>query len=304
MHRSRKLHMERSVYTELERKASRKKNIASWILTAPALLWLLFFFLIPYLIVVIYSFLTPDIYDVKFELSMASYAQIFDGVFIRSFFLSFRLAFFTTVLCLLLGYPVAYFIARSKEKVKNTLLVLIIIPFWTNLIIRIFSWRVFLSYNGVLNDLLMRSGVISTPLEIMRTDFAVILVMVYVYLPYMILPLYSVIEKIDFTLLHAAMDLGANEVKAFFKVTLPLSGGGIFAGSILVFIPALGAYLIPQLVGNQRSLYIGQIITYKIKNIPRNWPMASALSLILLLLVTIMLILLYMGYTNRRQRWQ
>ncbi len=304
MHKTRKLHLERSVYTELERKASRKKNIASWILTAPALLWLLFFFLIPYLIVVIYSFLTPDIYDVKFELSMASYAQIFDGVFIRSFFLSFRLAFFTTVLCLLLGYPVAYFIARSKEKVKNTLLVLIIIPFWTNLIIRIFSWRVFLSYNGVLNDLLMRSGVISTPLEIMRTDFAVILVMVYVYLPYMILPLYSVIEKIDFTLLHAAMDLGANEVKAFFKVTLPLSGGGIFAGSILVFIPALGAYLIPQLVGNQRSLYIGQIITYKIKNIPRNWPMASALSLILLLLVTIMLILLYMGYTNRRQRWQ
>ncbi len=288
----------------LEQKAAKKKNITSWILTAPALLWLLFFFLIPYLIVIIYSFLTPDIYDVKFELSLASYQQIFGGVFFRSFFLSFRLAFLTTFFCLILGYPVAYFIARSNDKIKNTLLVLIIIPFWTNLIIRIFSWRVFLSYNGVLNDLLLRSGMISNPLEIMRTDLAVILVMVYVYLPYMILPLYSVIEKIDFTLLNAAMDLGANEVRAFFKVTLPLSSEGIFAGSILVFIPALGAYLIPQLVGNQRSLYIGQIITYKIKNIPRNWPMASALSLILLFLVATLLIGLYIAYKQRRQRWQ
>ncbi len=292
-----------SRYTELEAKALARRNTTSWILTAPTLIWLTVFFLIPYLIVIIYSFLTPDIYDVKFELSLASYRQIFDGVFLRTFFLSFRLAFLTTIICFLLGYPVAYFIARSRESVKNTLLILIIIPFWTNLIIRIFSWRIFLSYNGVLNDLLLRSGIINTPLEIMRTDLAVILVMVYVYLPYMILPLYSVIEKIDFTLLNAAMDLGASESKAFFKVTLPLSTEGIFAGSILVFIPALGAYLIPQLVGNQRSLYVGQIITYKIKNIPRNWPMASALSLILLFLVAFMLILMYLGYKKRKRRW-
>ncbi|MDD2332235.1 MAG: ABC transporter permease [Candidatus Cloacimonetes bacterium] len=287
---------------DLELKAAARRNRNSWILTAPALLWLTVFFLIPYLIVVVYSFLTPDIYEVKFRLSLTSYLDVVSSAYLRSLFLAFKLAFQTTAICLLIGYPVAYFIARSSEKIKNTLLILIIIPFWTNLIIRIFSWRIFLSYNGVLNDTLMRIGLISSPLEIMRTDLAVILVMVYVYLPYMILPLYSVLEKIDFTLLQAAMDLGANEAKAYFKVTLPLSAEGIFAGSILVFIPALGAYLIPQLVGNQQSLYIGQIITYKIKNIPRNWPLASALSLVLLFLVALLLVLMFTAYKRRKDK--
>lgn len=279
-----------------------RRNIASWLLTTPALLWLLVFFLIPYLIVIIYSFLTPDIYDVNFEFSLDAYRQAFGLDYLRTFFLSYRLAVLTTVLCILLGFPVAYYIARAKDKVKNTLLVLIIIPFWTNLIIRIFSWRIFLAYNGVLNDILIKTGLITTPLEIMRTDLAVILVMVYVYLPYMILPLYSVLEKLDFTLLQAAMDLGANEVKAFFRITLPLAAEGIFAGSLLVFIPALGAYLIPQLVGNQKTLYLGQVITYKIKNIPRNWPMASALSLILLFLVALLLVMLFALYKRSQAR--
>ena len=287
---------------ELAVKAEKKRNLASWALTAPALFWLIVFFLIPYLIVVIYSFLTPDIYDVKFEFSLLAYRQALGPQYLATFFQSFRLAILTTLLCLLLAFPVAYFIARAKDKTKNTLLILIIIPFWTNLIIRIFSWRIFLAYNGVLNDVLINMGMIDKPLEIMRTDFAVILVMVYVYLPYMILPLYSVLEKLDFTLLHAAMDLGANEVNAFFRITLPLSVEGIFAGSLLVFIPALGAYLIPQLVGNQRSLYLGQVITYKIKNIPRNWPMASALSLTLLFFVAVLLIALFALYKHQKSR--
>lgn len=282
--------------TERDRK---RRNISSYLLATPTLIWLLVFFLVPYAIVLIYSFLTPDVFDVRFEFSLSAYRQVMDGTYLRPFYLAFRLAFFTTVLCLLLGFPVAYYIARAKARVKNTLLVLIIIPFWTNLIIRIFSWRVFLSSNGVLNDILLSMGVISQPLQIMRTDLAVILVMVYVYLPYMILPLYSTLEKLDFTLLHAAMDLGANEVKAFFKVTLPLAMEGIFAGALLVFIPALGAYLIPQLVGNQRSLYVGQVITYKIKNIPRNWPMASAMSFALLILVAVLLLIGYNLYRRR-----
>jgi spermidine/putrescine transport system permease protein len=266
------------------------------------MLWLTAFFLVPYLIVVIYSFLSPDIYDVRFEVSLDAYRQIFAGNYLRPFLLSFKLAIYTTLICILLGFPVAYYIARAKEKLRNTLLIFIIIPFWTNLIIRIFSWRIFLAYNGVLNDLLISAGLISTPLEIMRTDLAVILVMVYVYLPYMILPLYSTLEKLDFTLLNAAMDLGANEVKAFFSITLPLAVEGIFAGTLLVFIPSLGAYLIPQLVGNQRSLYVGQVITYKIKNIPRNWPMASALSLTLLLLVAVMLLIMYYLFRKHKAR--
>ncbi|MBM4404250.1 MAG: ABC transporter permease [Candidatus Cloacimonetes bacterium] len=286
---------------EAEIKASKAKNNASWLLTAPALIWLMIFFAVPYLIIVIYSFLTADIYDVKFLFSLDSFRQAFQSSYLRTFFLSFKLAFMTTAICLLIGYPVAYFIARSRETIKNNLLIFIIIPFWTNLIIRIFAWRIFLSYNGVLNEALMRMNLIDQPLEILRTDLAVLIVMVYVYLPYMILPLYSVIEKMDWTLLHAAMDLGATERRAFFKVTLPLSFEGIIAGSILVFIPALGAYLIPQLVGNQRSLLVGQVITYKIKNIPRNWPMASALSLILLFVVAVLLILLYLAYKSRRR---
>ncbi len=263
--------------------------------------WLIIFFLIPYLIVILYSFLSPDIYDVKFEVSLDAYRQIFAGDYLKPFLNSFKLAIYTTVVCIFLGYPVAYYIARASEKLRNILLIFIIIPFWTNLIIRIFSWRIFLAYNGVLNDFLMSTGIIHAPLEIMRTDLAVILVMVYVYLPYMILPLYSTLEKLDFTLLQAAMDLGANEVKAFFSITLPLSLGGIFAGTLLVFIPSLGSYLIPQLVGNQRSLYIGQVITYKIKNIPRNWPMASALSHTLLLLVVVMLLILYYLFKKHKR---
>jgi spermidine/putrescine transport system permease protein len=282
----------------------KRKNLSSWLLSLPTLLWLGCFFLIPYLIVIIYSFLSPEIYDVKFEFSVDAYRQIFAGDYLRPFLLSFKLAIYTTLICLLLGFPVAYYIARAREKLKNTLLIFIIIPFWTNLIIRIFSWRIFLAYNGVMNDVLMNMGLIKAPLEVMRTDLAVILVMVYVYLPYMILPLYSVLEKLDFTLLNAAMDLGANEIKAFFRITLPLAVEGIFAGTLLVFIPALGAYLIPQLVGNQRSLYIGQVITYKIKNIPRNWPMASALSLTLLLLVALMLLVMYWLYRRHLARRQ
>lgn len=282
----------------------KRSDLSSWLLSLPAILWLVCFFLVPYLIVIIYSFLTPDIYDVKFEFSLDAYRQVFTGGYLRPFFLSFKLAIYTTLCCLLLGFPVAYYIARAREKLKNTLLIFIIIPFWTNLIIRIFSWRIFLSYRGVLNEVLMNIGVISQPLEILRTDLAVILVMVYVYLPYMILPLYSVLEKLDFTLLNAAMDLGANEVKAFFRITLPLAVEGIFAGTLLVFIPALGAYLIPQLVGNQRSLYVGQVITYKIKNIPRNWPMASALSLTLLFLVALMLLFMYFLYRRHLGRRQ
>lgn len=284
--------------SSLEKEFDRKKNRQSWMLSFPTIVWLVLFFLLPYLIVVIYSFLTPTIYDIRFEFSAASYSAVFQSIYLKPFVLSFNLAIMTTLLCLLLGYPVAYYIARTSPKVKNILLFLVIVPFWTNFVIRIFSWRIFLSANGVLNDALMAIGLIDMPLRLLRTDFAVIMVMVYVYLPYMILPLYASIEKIDFTLIQAAMDLGANKFKSFMKITLPLSKVGIFAGTILVFIPALGAYIIPQLVGNQDSLYIGQVIAYKIKDVPRNWPLASALSLVLLLLVSIFLLVFYYFYNK------
>lgn len=272
---------------------NQQKNKLSWLLATPTLVWLIIFFFIPYLIVVIYSFLTPTIYDIKFTFTTEAYREIWNWNYIKSFLISLRLAFLTTFFSLILGYPVAYFIARSSAKMKNILLFLIIIPFWTNFIIRIFSWRIFLSPMGALNNFLINLGIINEPLLILRTDLAVLIVMVYVYLPYMILPLYAGIEKIDFTLINAAMDLGANRWQSFKKVTLPLSKEGIFAGIILVFIPSLGMYVVPHLVGSQDSLYIGQIIAYKIKDIPRNWPFASALSLVMLLFVAVLMIILY-----------
>lgn len=278
--------------------AQRKKEVNSWILSMPALLWLIFFFLIPYLIIFLYSFFKAGIYDIEPVFSLDAYKEVFAPQYFSSFYLSIKLAFYTTALCLILGYPAAYYIARSSEKMKSILLMLIIIPFWTNFVIRIFSWRIFLAPHGVLNSFLINSNLIESPLRLLRTDAAVLLVMVYVYLPYMILPLYSAIEKIDFSLLNAAMDLGANPLKAFLKITLPLSKQGILAGTVLVFIPALGAYIIPQLVGNQNSLFIGQVITYKVKNIPRNWPVASALSFFLVLIISLLLFIFY--YLNIR----
>lgn len=276
----------------------KKKETSSWILSFPALFWLIIFFLIPYFIILLYSFFKSGIYNIEPVFSLDAYKEIFSPQYISSFYLSIKLATYTTLICLIAGYPVAYYIARASEKFKNILVILIIIPFWTNFVIRIFSWRIFLAPHGLLNTLLQNLNIIDTPLRLLRTDFAVLLVMVYVYLPYMILPLYSAIEKIDFSLLDAAMDLGANPFKAFLKVTLPLSKQGILAGTILVFIPALGAYIIPQLVGNQNSLFIGQVITYKIKNIPRNWPVASALSFMLVILISLFLLLFY--YLNMR----
>jgi len=281
-----------------EVKAQRKKELNSWILSLPALLWLLVFFLIPYFIILLYSFFESGIYDVEPVFTLSAYREVLTKPYLRSFYLSIKLAFYTTLICLIAGYPVAYFIARSSEKFKNILIILIVIPFWTNFVIRIFSWRIFLAPDGLLNRMMIGLSIVDEPLRLLRTDFAVLLVMVYVYLPYMILPLYSAIEKIDFSLLDAAMDLGANPVKTFLKVTLPLSKQGILAGTILVFIPALGAYIIPQLVGNQNSLLIGQVITYKIKNIPRNWPVASALSFFLVLLIGLFLLFFY--YLNQR----
>ncbi|MCL1827485.1 MAG: ABC transporter permease [Candidatus Cloacimonetes bacterium] len=284
--------------------AHRKRETQSWILSLPAMLWLTIFFLIPYLIILLYSFLQTNVYDIEPVFSLEAYTEIFSYKYIHPFWTSLKFAFYTTVLCLLLGYPASYFIARSSEKLRNIFLILVIIPFWTNFVIRIFSWRIFLAPHGALSNLLLYSGVIDTPLRLLRTDFAVLLVMVYVYLPYMILPLYSVIEKLDFSLLDAAMDLGAKPFKAFLKVTLPLTKQGILAGTMLVFIPALGTYIIPQLIGHKDSLFIGQVITYKVKNIPRNWPVASALSFVLMLIVCAILIVFYYInlQINRREK--
>jgi spermidine/putrescine transport system permease protein len=280
----------------------KKENKNSWILTSPFLLWITLFFLIPYVIVIFYSVLTPGVYDIKFIFSLDSWKEAFSPSYIDSITHSLVMSLATTLITILIGFPVAYIIAKSSKKMQNLLLILIIIPFWTNFIIRIFSWKIFLSSQGLLNNLLISLGIIDQPLMLLRTNGAVLLVMVYVYLPYMILPIYSVLEKFNYNLLEASMDLGANEIQSFFKITLPLALEGIFAGSILVFIPALGTYIIPQLVGHQSSAFIGQLITFKVKSIPRNWPLASALSFLLLILVAFLLLTGYNYYKQSSRR--
>lgn len=285
-------------YTDNEKVKIKRENNSSWVLTTPFLIWITVFFLIPYLIVIFYSILTPGVYDIKFVFSLESWRSAFSQSYIDSISHSLLMSAATTIITILIGFPVAYVIANAPKKRQGLYLVMIIIPFWTNFVIRIFSWKVFLSSQGILNNMLIHFGFIDEPLNLLRTNFAVLLVMVYVYLPYMILPIYSVLDKFNYKLLEASMDLGANEIKSFFKVTLPLSMEGIFAGSILVFIPALGTYIIPQLVGHQSSAFIGQLITFKVKSIPRNWPLASALSFLLLIVVAIILLVGYNFYKS------
>ena len=192
--------------------------------------------------------------------------------------------------CLLIAYPIAYAMARSSPATRNLYLMLIILPFWTSFLLRVYAWIGLLKNNGVINNVLMAVGVIDEPITMMQTDFAVFIGIVYSYLPFMILPLYSNLEKHDFTLLEAAADLGAKPITSFLRVTLPLSMPGIIAGSLLVFIPAVGEYVIPSLLGSSEQLMIGRVLADEFFA-NRDWPVAGAvaIAMLLLLMVPIML---------------
>jgi spermidine/putrescine transport system permease protein len=195
-----------------------------------------------------------------------------------------KLSFWTTVLCLIFGFPTAYFIATRSEKWRDVWLFLITIPFWTNLLIRTFAIQELIRNEGVVNSLLVWTGIIDQPLQIMFTDFAIMLGMVYVYLPLMVLPLYASLEKLDFRLVEAGYDLYANRLKVLWRIILPLVRPGIIAGSILVFIPSLGAYVTPRVLGGGKNLMVGNLIELQFGQ-GRNWPLGSALSIALMMLV-------------------
>src|SRR5258707_9653837 len=237
------------------------------------MIWLIVLFLIPFIIVFKISFsevrLAMPPYAPLFEwldgklvavkLNFSNYAFLFtDALYVSSYLYSLKVAAVSTLLCLLLGYPMAYAIARSSPTSRNVLLMLIVLPFWTSFLLRVYAWIGLLKSNGVINNVLMSVGIIHDPLTMMQTDFAVYIGIVYSYLPFMILPLYSNLEKMDLTLLEAAADLGSRPSKAFLKVTLPLSLSGVIPGSMLVFIPAVGQYVIPQPLGGPGSLMIAR----------------------------------------------
>ncbi|GAB4574343.1 MAG: ABC transporter permease subunit [Rhodothalassiaceae bacterium] len=262
--------------------------------------WLLLFFLIPFIFVLKISFSEALIArppyaplisfsedGPKLNISLFSYAFIAsDPLYILAYLHSLKLAAVSTALCLLIGYPMAYAIARARGGMQLALLMLVVIPFWSSFLVRVYAWKVVLQGNGLFNSALMWLGIIDQPLAILHSDTAVLLGIVYSYLPFMILPLYAQLARLDFSLVEAALDLGSRPFEAFLKVTLPLSLPGIVAGTMLVMIPAIGEFVIPELLGGPDTIMIGRVLWNEFFA-NRDWPMASAVAVIVLLILVL-----------------
>jgi spermidine/putrescine transport system permease protein len=256
---------------------------------SPAAFWLLIFTLVPMAIVVYYSFLTRGSWGtIVYEFTFDSYRQILDPLFLRIFVRSFVLAGLTVAICLVAGYMIAYWIAFHGGRRKNLLLFLVILPFWTSYLVRIYAWMTLLSDHGLINNFLIGLGLIDTPLPLLHNQYSVLLGLVYTYLPFMILPLYAALDRLDRSVLEAAADLGASATERFFKVTLPLTKGGVLSGSVLVFAPSIGEFLVPELLGGAKAMMIGKFIALKFIGL-RHWPLGSAFSLVLLAMILILL---------------
>ena len=268
--------------------------------------WLALFFLVPFALVVSISLTEPRVGIPPYEpllvwgegilphvqASLDNYALLFsDSLYVGAYFQSIKIAGISTLLCLLLGYPMALAIARAVPERRGTLLMLVILPFWTSFLIRVYAWMGILKDQGLLNSLLQALGIIDAPLVILNTDIAVYVGIVYSYLPFMILPLYATLERQDISLLEAAADLGARPWRAFLSVTLPLSFPGIVAGTLLVFIPAVGEYVIPDLLGGSDTNMLGKAL-WDVFALNRDWPSASALAVAMLMGLALPLALL------------
>ena len=252
-------------------------------------LWMSVFFVIPMLIVLSYAFLTKGTYGgVQMIFTLKNFNVFFEPVFLKILFRTIYISVVVTILTVILAVPTAYFIARSKF--KQELLILVIIPFWTNFLIRIYAWISILGSNGFLNTFLLKLGIIETPLKLLYNTGSVILITVYTSLPFAILPLYAIIEKFDFSLVEAARDLGATNSQAFRKVFLPNIKSGIITAILFTFIPAMGSYAIPKLVGGTQATMLGNIIAQHL-TVTRNWPLASAISAMLILVTSIALLI-------------
>ncbi len=275
--------------------------------------WLVLFLFIPFLLVFKISFaeqkfgIPPytslaEIQDevVQFSLYLRGYVLLFtDNLYFATYLNSAKMAAVTTLCCMLIGYPMAYYIARSTPRYRNLLLLAVILPFWTSLLLRVYAWVGILRNDGLLNKVLMGLGITAAPLEIYRTDLAVYIGMVYAYLPFFILPLYANLVKLDLRLLEAAADLGARPWQAFWRITLPLSRPGVIAGAMLVFIPSVGEYVIPEMLGGADTLMMGRIMWNEFFN-NTDWPMASAVTCVMVLLLLVPLA--FFQYNQVRQQ--
>ncbi len=281
-------------------KLSKRLPGSRWLVISVPYIWLLVFFAIPLAIAFKISFsqaaiamppYTPVFNWVDGSLSLdinpKNYLYLIkDSLYVNAYLSSIKIAVISTFLCLLIGYPMAYAIARMEPSTRNIALMMVILPSWTSFLIRIYAWIGILKNNGLLNNFLQWTGLIDQPLAIMHTPYAVYIGIVYAYLPFMILPLYANLVKMDLRLLEAASDLGAKPWKAFLKITLPLSKAGIIAGSMLVMIPVVGEFVIPEMLGGPDTLMIGRILWQEFFN-NRDWPVASAVSIVMLVILII-----------------
>ncbi len=296
--------------SEVIKTASKKQEQRRWLLLSPALILLLLAASGPLLIVLVYSFLTPGDYSgVIWELSLDGWIQviwqrdIFTGsialsdAHLRILLRSIKLSFLTTILTLIMGFPTAYFIATRSKKRRSLWLFLITIPFWTNLLIRTFAIMEVVRNEGILNALLLALNVIDQPIQILYTDFAILAGMLYVFLPLMVLPIYSSMERFDFNLVEAGYDLYATRWRTMRRIILPIIRPGIVAGSILVFVPSLGAYVTPRILGGGKSMMLGNLIELQFGQ-GNNWPLGASLSFFLLAL-TMIFLLLYVRLTSK-----
>jgi spermidine/putrescine transport system permease protein len=264
-------------------------------LISPTFIYLFLFMILPLLLVVVLSVMTRGPYgNVVYRLNLGNYIRLADSLYLRILLYSLWTAGLTTIFTILIGYPLAYYIARAPRNQRSILLFLILVPFWTNFIIRIYAWIMILRTEGILNTLLMNLGIIKVPLEMLYTPTAVLIGMVYEFLPFMVLPLYTSLEKIENAQLEAAADLGARPWRVFSRITFPLSIPGMVAGSILVFIPAMGMFVVPDLMGGAKTILVGNLIRNQFLT-ARDWPFGAAASMLLLILT--LLVTLY--YTRK-----
>lgn len=275
-----------------------------WIILIPYI-WVFLFFICPCFILIKISFsdyvlASPPYTSIlewmsgevlQIRLNLGNYLTLFtDEMYVKGFMTSIFIAGASTACCLMIGFPMAYAIARTSEKLRMICLMLVVLPFWTSFLIRVYAWIVLLSPAGVINNFLMKWNIIDSPLPLLNNSYAACIGIIYAYLPFMIIPVYSAIEKIDYSFMEAAYDLGCSPIKAFFSIIVPLSKPGIYAGSALVFVPAIGEFVIPELLGGSQTLTIGRLVWNEFFG-NMSWPTAAALSMVLMLFVVLPMVL-------------
>jgi spermidine/putrescine transport system permease protein len=270
----------------------KKDTLPALTMISPVTVWLVLLIAVPLLYILVVSFCTTDAnHNIVFSFTAHNYAKLADPTMIQIYSNSLIVAVLTTVVCILVSYPFAAIMAKATPGRKTMMMVLLMLPFWTNSIIRLYSWRTIIGTNGYINAMLMKLGIIAEPIEMLYTRGAIVLGMVYVLLPFMVLPILTVLDKMDKSLLEAASDLGAKPFRRFLHVTLPLTAPGIFSGVIMVFIPSLGYFFVSDILGGGKSQLIGNVVERQFKE-AFNWPFGAALSIVLIA-ITLILVRLY-----------